>query len=157
MGANDNYYPKRYLSSIFDWSPTVRLGKILLSHYQDDPRDSVFTDGYYNVNSEAFFVTKKIFAQFYAEVIKANSIPIIVIFPEKRDAKNQREHKLKRYSPLLNYFSKNGYKYIDLMDAFGEVKLKKIYRGKHLAPFGNKLVAMHILAYINDVNNFKEK
>ena len=58
----------------------------------------------------------------------------------------------KRYSPLLSYFDSTGYKYIGLMDAFGNADVRDLFGG-HYSPLANKLVAKYILGYLNNVSN----
>jgi hypothetical protein len=62
------------------------------------------------------------------------------------------QNRPKEYAPLLAYFESKGYRYIDLMDAFEpelhQGNLDELFTGPHYSPRGNKLVAAHILNYI---------
>jgi hypothetical protein len=161
IGIHDYYYQRRYKSSKFDWSPTVRLAKIKFQEVNENSPDEeiVISDRYrYNEKSEAFKVTKKIFDEFYHASLKNNSTPIILIFPHKTDLINYFSLKLKQYSPLLEYFDSAGYKYIDLMDAFENsgyerLKLKDLFVPEHYSPLANSLVAKYILRYLNNMSD----
>jgi hypothetical protein len=161
IGIHDFYYQKRYKSSKFDWSPTVRLAKIqiqeVLNHSPDE--EIVNTGQYrYNEKSEAFKVTKKIFDAFYQASLKNKSTPIILIFPHKKDFLIFGAKKLKQYAPLLEYFDSEGYKYIDLMDAFKNPRyerltLQDLFVHEHYSPIANSLVANYILRYLNNMSD----
>jgi len=154
IGINDYYYKKRYISNIFDWSPTFRLIKITIHQVvnKKSSNEDIVMNGQYNENSEAFRVTKKIFDEFYKVTINNESIPIILIFPNKRDVGRYHKQKKKRYSPLLSYFDSTGYKYIDLMDAFENADVEDLFIG-HYSPLANKLIAKYILNHLNNMNN----
>ncbi len=111
IGMNDYYYEKRYKSSGYDWSPTIRLIKILRYTVKNKlPSNSIMIHDHYNEQSEAFRITIKIFDEFYQEVIKNKSIPIILIFPNKNDVRRYQKQKQKQYSPLLSYFDLRGFR-----------------------------------------------
>jgi len=153
LGINDYYFQNRYSSNIFDWSPIVRLIKILINIAGNKSYgDGIITNGYYDENSEAFIITKRIFDQFHSEVINNNSIPIIVIFPDEGDVVRYRREKTKRYSPVLSYFDSMGYRYIDIMDAFDNSDIEDLFVG-HYSPAGNRLVAKYIHNYLNTMSS----
>jgi len=153
IGINDYYYANRYKSSLFDFSPVIRLLKVTLSK---DPKNSIISGGYYSGNSEAFRVTKKIFDAFYASVHNNNSFPIILIFPTKGDIKRNQKHKTKRYQPLLSYFVSKGYQYIDLLGAFDELgdnlDVNEQFVSGHYSPLANKLVAKYLHDYLSKIH-----
>jgi len=161
IGIHDFYYQRRYKSSKFDWSPTVRLAKIKIQEFNENStqEEILISDRYrYSEKSEAFRVTKKIFDEFHHASIKNKSTPIILIFPHKTDLINYFSLKLKAYSPLLEYFDSAGYKYIDLMDAFENsgyerLKLKDLFGPAHYSPLANSLVAKYILRYLNNMSD----
>ena len=155
IGEHDDYYKykKYYKSSIFDFSNTVEIFKLLINGITNKlTNDKIIINGKYNENSDALIVTKKIFDEFYNESINNNSTPIIVIFPEICDIIRYNEKKEKQYSIILEYFDSKGYKYIDLMDAFNNTKVEELFKG-HYSPFANKLVAEYILDYLNNISN----
>lgn len=153
LGINDYYFKHRYRSGIFDWSPTVRMIKILMGR-ASDYRDGIITNDYYNTNSEAFIVTTKIMDAFHNEIINNDSIPIIIIFPRRSDVLRYHKHKTKRYAPLLSYFDAIGYRYIDVMDAFENSDAESLFHG-HYTPTGNRLIAEHIYNYLTYIDNKK--
>jgi hypothetical protein len=152
LGVHDYSFKNGYIAGPFDWSPTVKLTKIIISKARKNLSNNVIIkNGYYNANSEAFKVTKKIFDQFYGEIINHNSTPIIVIFPNKADIIRYQTQKTKRYSPLLSYFDSRGYRYIDLLGALGERDAKELVVS-HYTYAGNELVAEHIKTYLDNMS-----
>ena len=155
IGSNDFYYSQRYTSSFFDFSPTVRLSKIAAHRISNRFSERIIVDGQYNETSQAFRITKKIFDKFYADVVNNNAIPVILIFPNKRDIVRYRTQKTKHYLPLMRYFNAKGYQYIDFMHVFigtGEdYATTNLFGGKgHYSPFANYLVAMHLHEYLKN-------
>jgi hypothetical protein len=155
IGINDFYYSKRYTSSFFDFSPTVQLSKIAANRISNHFRERIIVDGYYNETSQAFRITKKIFDKFYADVVNNNSIPVILIFPNRRDIVRYRAQKTKQYLPLMLYFNSKGYQCIDLMHVFmgtgKDYAIKNLFQAKgHYSPFANYLVAMHLHEYLKN-------
>jgi hypothetical protein len=148
LGINDYYYQKRYKSNIIDWSPTVRLMIISIHTFGKKlSKEAIVINGRYNENSEAFMITKKIFDEFHHEVLSNKSIPILLIFPSKRDVLRYHRQKEKRYAPLLSYFDSRGYKYIDLIDIFEKFDIEA-FSGMHYSPIANKLLAKHVHDYL---------
>jgi len=158
ISANDYYYQNRYKSSLLDFSPTIRVMKIIMNNYKDGVitddyyKSGIITNDYYNEISEPFKVTIKIFDVFYVTAINNNSFPVILIMPPIEDIKRYQKHRTKRYQPLLSYFDSKGYQYIDLLDAFD--KAGKDYDAndlfiRHYSPFANKLIARYIQDYLS--------
>ncbi len=156
IGVNDYYYPKRYHSSVFDFSPTVRLIRLIIGKLRggNSHKMDFVADGYFDTSSEAYRITVQIFDRFYQEALKNDSIPIILIFPTVGDMLTYKKDKIKVYAPLLSYFDSRNYRYIDLMDAFEEVDVNKINDdrctalSKHYSPLANKIVGEYIYQYI---------
>ena len=155
IGSNDFYYSQRYTSSFFDFSPTVRLSKIAAHRISNRFSERIIVDGQYNETSQAFRITKKIFDKFYADVVNNNAIPVILIFPNKRDIVRYRTQKTKHYLPLMRYFNAKGYQYIDFMHVFigtGEdYATTNLFGDKgHYSAFANYLIAMHLHEYLKN-------
>ncbi len=127
MGMNDYYYQYHYTSGRYDWSPTIRL--IKLFRYAVNKKlfsSSVLVNDQYNEKSEEFRVTVRIFDEFYREVTKTKSIPIILIFPRESDISRYQRQKQEPYSPLLSYFDSKGYRYIDLVEIFERAEFEDV-------------------------------
>jgi len=153
IGANDDYYKRRYASSLFDWSPTVRLVRLLVQRGDEEIPDEeeIIIDGHYNEKSEAFRVTTKIFDRFYSEVVENQSTPVILVFPNQSDLIRARQNKQQMYSTLLSYFDSAGYRYIDLIEAFDNAEVEDLFSG-HYTPLANSLVAQYLSDYINNMS-----
>ena len=161
LGINDYYFDKKYRSfnkkylySDLDGSPTVQFAIILqnLIRKKIHKKDTgIVTDNYYNKKSEAFIITKRIFDKFYNEVIENNSIPIIVIFPDKNDIARFQRDKTKKYAPLLSYFDSMDYKYIDLLDVLKNADIEELFVTTHYSPDGNRFIAKNIYNSLADL------
>lgn len=154
LGIHDYYFKRRYRSGIFDWSPTVRTVKIVMGRI-NSYKNGIETDEYYDTNSEAFIVTKKIFDTFHREIINNGSIPIIVIFPRESDVERYQKDKTKRYTPLLSYFDSMGYRYIDMTDAFEHTDIDDVFI-RHYSPAGDRLIAEYIYTTLTYYIDHKE-
>lgn len=152
LGVNDFYFQNRFSLNTFGWSPTVQMLEMLIRKAINKyHKGGIITNGLYNESSEAFIVTKRIFDLFYSEVINNNSMPVILIFPNKDDVLHYRREGAKKYSPLLSYFDFMGFRYIDLMDAFENSNVDDLFVG-HYSPLGNRLVAKYIHNYLNNMD-----
>jgi hypothetical protein len=152
MGSYDYFYHQRYTSGPFDWSPGMRLLKMIAE--KTALRFSVnspIRNGVFNVRSEAFVITVKVFDLFY-RACQEDAIPVILIFPHRGTMKQIARGGRCEYAPLLDYFQKMGYRYIDLMEAFegeaGRDSLDALFVGEHYSPKANSLVAGHLLSYV---------
>jgi hypothetical protein len=141
IGMYDYHYQRRYKTGAFDWSPTARILKI--SNYKIRKMfsdDGIIVDGSYNESSEAFKVIKGIFDEFYTSVIQDNSVPVIIIFPNKRDLIYFDKYKEKRYAPLImTIFNPEETNY----------SLKELFPKQwHYSALANRLVGEHIRDYL---------
>ena len=121
----------------------------------DNIYNALVLEKQYSDNSEMFIVTKNIIEQFYREVILNNSIPLIVVFPNKWDVLELMRGNKLRYLGLLNFFEENNLQYIDLISIFNSVELTReiIYNDlfiPHYSPFVNNLVADEIINKIDE-------
>jgi hypothetical protein len=96
-------------------------------------------------------VTVAVLEQFYKEAAANGSVPILVLFPERRDIRARREGRTVVYQPLLDELRGKGYRVIDLLEGFerydpqGEMMKKKFI---HYPKSGNRMVARHIVDYL---------
>jgi len=152
MGVHDYFYRQRYISGMFDWSPCMRLGKVIaemmIVFFSDD---GPIRKGVFNESSEAFAVTTRVFDLFYRSC-QEHALPVILIFPHMGDMQNALQNGPREYAPLLAYFESKGYRYIDLMDAFEDElrrgNLTELFAGLHYSARANRLVAAYVLKYI---------
>jgi hypothetical protein len=151
LGKNDFHFVEHYREGPLDFSPSVRLGKLVLSQIRKSSQVPILTDdGRYETRSEAYQLTLRIFDEFYAKVLEDGALPLIVVLPDLNDQKRSREGKPRRYEPMLEYFRSRGYAYVDALEALTPVErsytidqLTVIWG--HFSPLGNDLVARHVL------------
>ena len=158
LGEKDFYYQTKYHKSAVDVLPSVRLFKIL--HYEFF-KEKVFKDGDYNVSSEAFKVTTKIFDEFVDTALENQSLPLILVFPNRLDLYRYGNFRTKGYQALLDYFEEKEYLYVDLFDAFNKLgsgrHMDDFYAQAHYSPLGNELIASYLLSYLKDNNLLDQK
>jgi hypothetical protein len=151
LGRNDYHYAGHYRAGPFDFSPTVRLVKMVAARIQKSRQSPIFTaDGRYNQRSEAYDITVRIFDAFYRKVLEAGALPIIVVLPDLNDQHRSREGKPRRYAALLDDFNAKGYRYIDAMQALELVQQRYTIsdlsvKWGHYSKLGNDIVARYIL------------
>jgi hypothetical protein len=164
FGENDYYYKLLPKAHFLDFSPSVRLFKLLYykvyNRYLGNSGRTIYKNGSYNQNSEAFKICTKLFDEFYYLVQKNKSLPIIILFPSQSDIEQYHKNRIKSYSSLIHYFDSRGYRYIDLLDVFeryGVSSHSDDLFGKfdHHSPLGNLNVAKAILDYLKE-NNFTD-
>jgi hypothetical protein len=116
LGEHDYFYQRNNRRSRFDFLPSVRFARIIRSQYFNQP---IFTPGgLYNTRSEAYQVSFRVLDQFYREALDHGSLPIIVLFPQRRDVRERHDHRQVTYQPLLDELRRRGYRMIDLGDGF---------------------------------------
>lgn len=148
IGKDDYFYQRNSRRSSLDLLPSVRFAHIVSSQYLHQP---TFRGGVYNTRSEAYRVTVRVLEEFYKEAGRNGSLPIVVIFPERRDIRARREGRTVVYQPMLDELRGKGYRVIDLLEGFerydpeGEMMKKKFI---HYPKSGNRMVARHVLDYL---------
>ena len=158
FGQNDFHFSVRVRASFLDFSPSVRMIKLiyqkLYNRYLIYSDRAIYKNGYLNPKGEAFVIIKKLFDQFYAEAQHSESLPIIVLFPCRVDMERYFKNNIKIYEPLVNYFMLQNYQYIDLFDVFKKyaqsVPLKDLFMQDHYSPLGNSIVARGLLDYLSE-------
>lgn len=116
LGEHDFYYRRNHRRSRFDFLPSVRFARIMSAQYLHQP---IFRpDGAYNTRSEAYQVTLRVLDQFYREALADGSVPVIVLYPQRKDVRLRSEGKPVTYQPLLDELRRRGYRVIDLGDGF---------------------------------------
>ncbi|MBF0483342.1 MAG: SGNH/GDSL hydrolase family protein [Candidatus Omnitrophica bacterium] len=155
IGKYDFYFNSKYYVGKFDFLPSVRLFKLVRYRFKQQ-RDGIITGGSYNVDSIAFKITTRIFDKFIEEVKRDGSMPVIVIFPETSDLERYRLEKTKVYQPLLDYFKKKNYQYIDALPLIDfwepNTDINQIFR-VHFSPRANFIISKGIQEYLK-LNNY---
>jgi len=159
LARNDFHYAGHYGAGPFDFSPTVRLVKMVRARIELKRQRPIFRmDGQYDQQSEAYAITVGILDAFYRKVLEAGALPIIVVFPDlNQDEQRSREGKPRSYAALLNDFNRKGYRYIDAEDALASVQQRYTIndltvRWGHYSKLGNDIVARHILKTLGNWN-----
>ncbi len=148
LGKDDYFYQRNSKRNPLDFLPSVRFAGIVSDQYLHQP---TFRGGVYNTSSEAYRVTVAVLDQFYKEALANGSLPILVIYPERRDIRARREGRTIVYQPLLDELNGRGLRVVDLLDGFqrydpqGEMMQKKFI---HYPKSGNRMVAQTILDFL---------
>jgi hypothetical protein len=156
LGANDYHYQTNYNKGELDCLPTVRLTKVFWSTVNKTIFNPILQlDGVYNVKSEAYQVTLKIFDAFYRKALENGALPVILIFPDTEEQKRSRKRKNRRYAPLLSYFRDKGYYFIDTLDALelyeSRYTIRELTRAwGHYSPVANRIIAEHIFKHLRN-------
>jgi len=143
LGEHDYFYRRFHRRSRLDFLPSVRFARIIQNQYFNEP---IFTPGgLYNTRSEAYQVTFRVLDQFYREALDHGSLPIVVLFPERKDVRlRQQRHQAVTYQPLLDELRRRGYRVIDLADGFEKYDPEGEMAGKsflHYPKDGNRMAA----------------
>ena len=158
LGRNDFHYVGHYGAGPFDFSPTIRLVKMVRARIDLKRQRPIFKmDGRYDERSEAYAITVAILDAFYRKVLEAGALPIIVVFPDVYDQQRGRDGKPRRYAALLNDFERKGYRYIVAEDALEPVQQRYTIddlsvKWGHYSILGNDIVAHHILKTLGNWN-----
>lgn len=156
LGENDYHYQSKYNTGGLDFLPSVRFAKIFWGTLNERKANPIFTtSGMYNVKSEAYEVTVKIFDAFHRKVLENGALPIIIIFPGLNDQWRSRKNEKRRYAPLLDYFRSKGYRFIDTLGALEPYESRYtvddlVRDWGHYSPLGNKIIAEYMSAYLKN-------
>ena len=154
IGSNDYYYQMGYLAGPMDSFPSVRLFKIAARSLKWHLNPVVTREGSYAVTSEGFRLTTRLLEAFYCAALQHESLPVIVIYPALPDLKRHHRHQPKIYEPLLEHLHMNGFRYLDVLDAFvaydPHVPRDQLTVGSsgHYTRLGNKIVASYLQSYL---------
>jgi len=141
LGEHDYFYRRNNRRSRGDFLPSVRFARVISDQYFDQP---IFLHDQYNVRSEAYQVTFRVLDQFYREALSHGSLPVIVLFPQRREIRLHHEGRPVTYQPLLDELRRRGYRVIDLADGFQKYDPQNEIGKKnfiHYPKAGNEIVA----------------
>lgn len=118
LGEHDYFYQRTNRRSRFDFLPSVRFARIIHDQYFNQP---IFQpNGLYNPRSEAYQVSFRVLDQFYREALGHGSLPVLVLFPQRKDVRLRQDRRPVTYQPLLDELRRRGYRVIDLADGFAK-------------------------------------
>jgi hypothetical protein len=142
LGEHDFFYRRNHRRSRCDFLPSVRFARIMRAQYLDQP--TFRPDGLYNTRSEAYEVTFRVLDQFYREALANGSVPVIVLYPQRKDVRLRHEGDPVTYQPLLDELRRRGYRVIDLGDGFQRFDPQGLMAKKnflHYPKEGNRMAA----------------
>lgn len=146
LGRHDYFYQRRSRRSPLDVLPSARLYRVFADQRLHEP---IVEGGVYNTESEAFRVTVALFERFRDEALAAGSVPVVVIFPERKDLRASREGAAVVYGPLRAALARRGIRTIDLLEGFAglapDLPVKELAI-IHYTKRGNRIAAQHLLA-----------
>ena len=157
LGRNDFYFAGQYRAGPFDFSPTVRLGKIAVALIRKRSHTPILTrDERYEPRSEAYRLTVAIFDEFYRKVLEDGALPVIIVLPDINDQRRSRDGLPRRYEVLLENFRAKGYRYVDALEAFVPVESQHtvddlVVTWGHFSKLGNDIVARHVLSELSEM------
>ncbi len=156
LGENDYHYQTDYHRGTFDFLRSVRFVKIFWRYFVIKVLNPIFNiDGMYSEKSEAYAVTLKIFDAFYSKALENGALPVILIFPDINDQWRSRDNKMRRYTPLINYFRSKGYRFIDTLGALEPYEFRYtvdelVENWGHYSPLGNRIIAEYIYSHLKN-------
>ncbi len=159
LKAGDGYEPRRYKKGAYDFLASVRLYKMVKTVFLLQFRENiVLGNGEYDTQGEAYKVTFTILKEFYAEVIKNDSIPVIVLFPTEADLNYYLRTGRTSSSPLIRELKEKGFRFIDLAPVLAAHKneFKSFFAG-HYTGQGNRLVSEAVYGYLEKQEFFSSK
>jgi hypothetical protein len=141
LGEHDYFYHRNNRRSRFDFLPSVRFARVISDQYFDQP---ILIHDQYNKRSEAYQVSFRVLDQFYREALDHGSLPIIVLFPQRREVRRRHRGQTVTYLPLLEELRRRGYRVIDLADGFQKYDADADMVSKNIIHYpkaGNEMVA----------------
>jgi hypothetical protein len=144
LGEHDYFYQRNNRRSRFDFLPSVRFARVISDQYFDQP---ILVHDQYNKRSEAYQVSFRVLDQFYREALEHGSLPIIVLFPQRREVRMRHRGEPVTYQPLLDELRHRGYRVIDLADGFEKYDPNAELASNnfiHYPKAGNEIVAKWI-------------
>ena len=145
LGEHDYFYRRDNRRSRFDFLPSVRFARVMGAQYFDQPVHQ--PNGLYNTRSEAYEVTFRVLDQFYREAIANGSLPVIVMYPQRKDVRLRSKGSEVTYKPLVDDLRGRGYRVIDLGEGFQhyDPQAKMAKKGfLHYPEEGNEMAAQWI-------------
>jgi hypothetical protein len=145
LGEHDYFYQRNNRRSRCDVLPSVRFARIIEDQYFHQP---IFApSGLYNTRSEAYEVTLRVLDQFYREALAHGSLPILVMYPQRKDVRLRHARAKVSYQPLLDELRRRGFRVIDLADGFARYDPQAAMARKnflHYPKVGNQMAARWI-------------
>jgi hypothetical protein len=151
LGEEDFHYSFRYTKGALDFSPLVRLSKVILFELKERLASPFFENGQYRTDSDQYLLLDKLLLEFRCAALDHGSLPVTVLFPHRADVAAALSGKPVSYKPLSDELRQEGLPVLDLADAFSllppDTKLDGFVR-QHYTGRGNELIATFIVDHI---------
>lgn len=158
LKAHDYYATSGYPKMPGDFLASVRMITLFANRVwgkAEREKENIF-----HASSEAYRITTKLIEVFYEQVEANDSLPVIILFPQREDLKLYIKEGRTSYTPLVEDLKNKGYNFIDLSVPLkaavgtGEEAGKLI--PSHYSAEANKLIASYIYAYLQKRQLLKE-
>ena len=146
LGAHDLFFQVRPHEGAFDL-PLVRVVKSV-GWAWTDWRLGV-SGGRYDTSGEPFRVTAALVEAFAAAVSRNGSLPIVVVYPRRRDVERFRRDGSRHYAALIDHCRTRGIRVLDLAESLGSsgAPLDALVV-RHYTAAGNRVIAEAIWRYL---------
>jgi hypothetical protein len=157
LGKNDYFYGLRDRAAWYGALPSVRLFRYVRQRSAGDGivrrvRTERGSADLYDAGSEAFEVTTAVFDRFVQEVSTDGSVPIVVLFPYRRDLEQIARVGVPVYAPLVQQLERRGRDVIDLAEplltAAAASGVDSLFERIHYSAEGNRVVAEAVAAHL---------
>lgn len=146
LGAHDLFFRVRPHEGAFDL-PVVRVIKSLRWVW-NDWRLGV-SGGSYDTSGEPFQVTAALVEAFAAAASRNGSLPIVVVYPRRRDLERFRHNGSRHYAALVDHCRARGIRVVDLVEGLGSSGAPvDVLVLRHYTAAGNRVVAEAIWRYL---------
>ncbi len=147
LGSLDHYYLNAYSSGPLDFAPSARLAKIVSNEYRK--RREVFDrGGRYREGSRALRTTVKIVDEFCALARRQGTLPLVVLFPLRKDIERFLDNAVRPYAPLIEHCERMNHPFADMLDALGGCAengdVDRVFIGRHYSVLANEVIARHL-------------
>ena len=146
LGAHDLFFQVRPHEGALDL-PLVRVVKSLRWAWADWHLG--VSGGAYDTSGEPFRVTAAIVEAFAATARRNGSLPIVVVYPRRRDIERFRRDGSRHYATLIDHCRARGIRVLDLAESLGSsgIPLDALVV-RHYTAAGNRVVAEAIWRYL---------
>ena len=146
----DWFYQNRYRKGFLDFLSSIRLIKMVWYEHIQEHEFS------YQNESESFRLSVELVAKFYKDVEQDSSVPIVVLFPGRKDLEERLAGRNPPYRSYMAALKEKHMRVIDLVGAFDCNELRAqmqeyFQENGHYSGKANGLVAGYLKTYVDEV------